>query len=83
MQNDDSIMEIKNWLLNKGIKRMDDITVWDANGSWVAWSLPPLTYYDLENCSIHKNLLFDKLNGLAPIHRDSKYSWGWGIKGSY
>ena len=69
--------------MTKWINRLSDITEWDVNGNWTAWSLPSLIDRNLANCSVHKNMFFEKLTGLAPIHHDCKDTWGWGINGSY
>ena len=78
-----SIFETMNWLMNKGIIRLADITSWDVNGNWNAWSLPLMTKHDLPNYSAHQNLLLNRLMGLTPIYRTRKDSWGWGIFGVY
>ena len=72
-----------NWLMNKGIIKLADITSWDVNGNWNAWSLPSMTKHYLPKYSAHQNLLLNRLMGLAPIHRTCKESWGWGIFGFY
>ena len=69
--------------MSKGINSLSDITEWDVNGNRTAWSLPSLIDRNLANSLFHKKLLFEKLTGLAPIHRDCKDTWGWGINGSY
>ena len=77
------LWSLKKKLMSKGINRLSDITEWDVNGNWTTWSLPSLIDRNLANCSVHKKFLFEKLIGLAPIHRDYKDMWGWGINGSY
>ena len=78
-----SIIEIKNWLMNKGIYRLVDITSWDANGNWNAWSLPTMTERNLSNFYAQQKSLLDRLSGMAPIHRSCKDMWGWGFFGFY
>ena len=69
LNSDISICEIKNWLINKGIFKLANIFLWDANGNWNAWSLPNISDHDLPNSSIHQKSLLGRLTGLTPIHR--------------
>ena len=33
LNSDNSINEIKSWLINKGVYRLDDISLWDVKGN--------------------------------------------------
>ena len=67
------------WSINKDLLRLADIYTWDCVGNWVGWTFP-----DLPDILIpQKKLLLSSLTGLAPIHRQSKDSWGWGRSSFY
>ena len=80
---ENSILEIKNWLINKGICRLVDICLWDAKGNWTAWSLPVISDRNLSNSSALQKSLLNNLVSKAPIDRSCKDPWGWGDSGSY
>ena len=59
--------EIKNWLTNKGLLRLDDICSWDSVGNWAGWSFLKLP----DRLSSQKNccspLFLVLLQFIAPI----------------
>ena len=63
--------------MNKGIYRLADITSWDENGNWNAWSLPTLSERDLSNFSAQQKSPLDRMSGTTPIHRTWKETWDW------
>ena len=80
---DNSISEIKNWLINKRVLRLANICLWDAKGNWTAWSLPVISDRDLSNSSALQKSLLNNLAGKAPIHHSCKDTWSWSVSGSY
>ena len=74
LNTDSSLSEIKLWLVNKGFLRLPDITSWDKNGNWVAWTFPAYR---------SKKLVMVKLTGLPPVHSMCKDMWEWGISRNY
>ena len=43
---DASCNELQIWLVNKGIIKLSDITSWDNNGNWDAWTFPKVPEHD-------------------------------------
>ena len=51
LSNNSSLIEIKLWLVNKGLLQLVDISKWDNKGNWVDW------HFDLLDWLIPKKKL--------------------------
>jgi hypothetical protein len=79
LENAEEINEIREWLTQRDLNRLADISSWDASGNWLAWNLPETPVY-LQH---QKALLIKLLSDLAPVHLRASDTWGWGKTGSY
>jgi len=73
------IRDIRNWLHEAGIRKLNDISEWDSKGNWIEWAIPPVPAQFQHQSEILKSLLLNA----APIHRNIADRWGWGETGFY
>ena len=71
--------ELRDWLKEKGIRKIDDISEWDTNGNWLQWNLPRPPEHLYTQLASFKNAISD----YAPVHKDEEDHWGWGKTGVY
>eukprot|EP00253_Pinus_taeda_P023038 PITA_23038 len=70
----EEIVELRVWLVNAGINRLRDLSVWDHQGDWAGWDL-----HDAHGwLSAQKNHLIELLEESMPENRHTKDSWAWG-----
>eukprot|EP00253_Pinus_taeda_P015281 PITA_15281 len=73
------IRDIRKWLYDAGIRKLNDISEWDSRGNWVDWVLPPVPVHLQHQTETLKSLLLNA----APVHRSIADRWGWGDTGFY
>eukprot|EP00253_Pinus_taeda_P019194 PITA_19194 len=73
------IWDIRKWLYDVGIRKLNDISEWDSRGNWVDWAFPPVPAQLQYQTDILKSLLLNA----ALIHRSIADRWGWGDTGFY
>eukprot|EP00253_Pinus_taeda_P025214 PITA_25214 len=73
------IWDIRKWLHDAGIRKLNDISEWDSRGNWVEWAIPPVPAQLQHQTEILKSLLLNA----APVHHNIADRWGWGETGFY
>eukprot|EP00253_Pinus_taeda_P023884 PITA_23884 len=66
------IWDIRKWLHDARISKLNDISEWDSRGNWVEWAIPPVPAQLQHQTNILKPLLLNA----APIHRNIADRWG-------
>jgi ribonuclease HI/exonuclease III len=73
------LKEIRDFLENRGIKRIFDISKWDEDGSWSEWQ-----FGNVPDCLLQQlEMLKAELREAAPVHKTGIDTWGWGPTGIY
>jgi len=79
LEENENIMDIREWLLQAGKTRLYDISNWDSRGEWAGWDTNGIP----DGLTHQKNHLIDFLEGSSPEHRHIRDSWAWGTTGTY
>ena len=79
---------IRNWLKLCGVFTLADISIWDDNGCWLDWSLPPMPEevekqkYGMRPPFQHTRTACDMLDRWEHNDRNSKEDRYWTFMGS-
>lgn len=80
MNHEEGISNIRDWLQDRNLNTLWDISSWSEDGLWERWQLGEVPQW-LEG---EASVLLDKLQGKAPVKASSKDKRGWGsVTGSY
>eukprot|EP00253_Pinus_taeda_P021952 PITA_21952 len=75
----EEIRDLRDWLHEAGIRKLNEISAWDSKGNWIDWAIPPMPV----QCQYQIAILKTLVSNAAPVHRNSADRWGWGDTGFY
>jgi hypothetical protein len=75
----EEINKICEWLTQRDLIGLEEISSWDASGNWMAWEITEIPVY----LQPEKTLLIKSLSYLALVHLRASDTWGWGKTGRY